>query len=194
VSNHHGGPRSSERGRSHVHLRRWCGTASSCRSSDVPLLPSGSHRARDARSGGAPDVLDSRRELGARRQPRPDASEQSGRQVIQGRRAARLDRIAEATLACALRCAGRHRARAADDERHADLPRSAATTLIVRGPTPRRRTGTGQTPVGAQRHFPLSTRRRAPRGPRNPLLASPPRPRRHMHVSRRLREPRLRQQ
>ena len=34
---------------------------------------------------------------------RPDASEQSGRQVIQWRRTARSDRIAEATLACA-RC------------------------------------------------------------------------------------------
>lgn len=31
---------------------------------------------------------------------RPDPSEQSGRQVIQWRRAARSDRIAEATLAC----------------------------------------------------------------------------------------------
>jgi DNA-directed RNA polymerase subunit RPC12/RpoP len=34
---------------------------------------------------------------------RPDASEQSGRQVIQWRRAARSDRLADATLACA-RC------------------------------------------------------------------------------------------
>jgi hypothetical protein len=33
---------------------------------------------------------------------RPDASEQSGRQVIQWQRAARSDRLAEATLACAL--------------------------------------------------------------------------------------------